>query len=350
MINHKTFNPFKQLLFIVGVCLLSVSSVSHAGFNWPFQWRLPLVDNQPRFNHTCPIDNMAHTQDERNQVRQYNCTVDGVNVVWSLSIPRACSDGGCGLIVDVHGAAMNAQTQNNGTRLRAYGADAMRFGASTPYIVVQPNFTDLFDDVNNQIDVLSFMGSAYTNELSNMDEVIDQIIDVFSVDTQRIHMYGFSRGASTVSAHYCDADKNAKYASMAGSGGAIGCNPQPNKPFMLINGKFDPLKMPLNDTAENFIRNASFQSSETVMHSDDNWQQPRLSFAWTGIQFTGQHRHVRLTADEYVLESVRHSARGYPTAGHCHPALGTSRWLVCRANFDTGRKLIDFFIAHPKQD
>lgn len=309
--------------------------------------RIPLIDDQPHASESCPLTNTSHTENSDGSaigVRQYECTVDNRNVVWTVSIPRDCELGGCGLIVDIHGATMSAAQQNAGTKLREYGWKAMERDAITPYIVAQPNLTDLFDS-NLILDFGSVVGGAYSAEIPAMTVFLEDLLIAFNIDGNRTHMYGFSRGAATTSVFYCDNPLMTSFVSFAVGGGGINC--AMDKPLLILNGNADPGKMPINDAAVAEIESQGAVST-TVIHDDNDWNKPFLEFSWSGIRTKGRHQHIRYESDTHVLESIRHSGITYPAAGHCHPITEFNSWLNCYTTMDTGAKLIDFFIAHPK--
>ncbi len=327
---------------------LSLSSLAQAN--------IPLLDNQPFATDLCPISTNTNHTVVGGQItaRTYDCVIADTNVVYSLAIPESCELGGCGLIVDIHGGSMNANTENNGTQLREYGNAAVSRGALTPYIVLQPSFTDVFDDNGSGIDIPSLINDvgAYMNELPNLTNVIDQVVNAFDVDEDRMHMYGFSRGSSTTSVFYCDEQLSQRFASYAVGGGGIDfCDPQPNQPLMMVNGLTDPFQEVLGSVTADTETLVLAQPNITheILQISSSWPNRYIGFSfWEGITWTGTHYHQRFENDDYLLETVRHSAKGFPYFGHCHPRTGLDRWLVCRADFDLGQKLIDFFIANPK--
>ncbi len=65
---------------------------------------------------TCPITNINPTPSP-SEPRQYEC--DGI--IYTVSVPLGCEKGGCGLIIDQHGALMSAENQNDGTHMREFG-------------------------------------------------------------------------------------------------------------------------------------------------------------------------------------------------------------------------------------
>jgi hypothetical protein len=63
--------------------------------------------------------------------------------VYTVTVPPDCVHGGCGLILDNHGATMNAAQQMPAPNYGSMAGPRRQYGAPTPFIVVQPNLTDL---------------------------------------------------------------------------------------------------------------------------------------------------------------------------------------------------------------
>lgn len=314
---------------------------------------LPLVDNQPLAFRSCPLGKAVSTQTLLGKIGSINieCRVDGIDVVYTLTVPPGCENGGCGLILDTHGMTMNANQQNAGTKLRQYGWTARQYGAPTPFIVVQPNLTDLFDrekllDTDSIADPDQFSGGAYMNEIPNINYFVNHLIAVYRVNTARTHMYGFSRGGNTANALYCELGLSSTFASYAIGGHGFRC--PPDKPVLLIVGDGDNRHPTAIADAEARVR-ALGGVTTTALVNDPGYATPRWVWTWAGLQRQGRHHHLRHQAGSFRLETIRHSGSTLPMQGHCHPSLDYNSWLVCHANMDTGRKIIDFFIQNPRR-
>ncbi len=328
----------KLLMLLTALTLASWSATASA--------YLPLVDNQPLLTRSCPLGEPIHTATSSGKIGYFNvrCVVDGVDAVYTVSVPPGCEKGGCGLVVDQHGMSMNAAQENAGTKLRQYGWVATRHGASTPYIVVQPNLTDLFDR-EKLIDVESVLGSAYYAEIANIAWFTQHLINVYKVDTRRTHMYGFSRGGYTVNAIYCEVGLRHLFASYAIGGMELRC--PLDEPVLVMAGDDDILFPGAVDMAEAQVK-AMAGVVSTAIVNDPGYYKPNWVFTWAGLQRKGRHHHMRFTVDGRKLETIRHSGSTTPLLGHCHPANEYNSWLVCYANMETGRKLIEFFIQNPR--
>ena len=353
---HRIAHILSLSLISAGLTI-STCAPSHAGMLGDFLIKLisapsygpipNLLDNQPTPTDTCTLINRSSTEAESGNsigVRNYGCVINNRNVIFSVSIPKLCETVSCGLIVDQHGATMNAEQQNNGTHLREYGWQAMRYGARTPYIVIQPNMTDLIDQATNKVDPISVGGGAYTNELPALLAFVANARTALHVDPKRVHFHGFSRGGQTASKLYCDPQTKGQFASMVGSGGSLGC--AVDRPFMQFNGKTDPNALAAAGVAQRFH---SSGAKREVIIQDANWQVPTLKFMAGKPTPVGKQQHIRYTLDGHVLENVTHSGLVAPLAGHCLPYDGPAGWLVCPANFDMGRKILNFFIQHPME-
>ena len=307
---------------------------------------LPLVDNQPFTTKSCPIGKAVSTEGWWGRIGSMNvrCVVNGVDVVYTVTVPPGCENGGCGMIFDVHGMSMNARQQNAGTKLREHGWVATRFGAPRPYIVVQPNLTDLFDR-QSLIDISSVVGGAYLNEIPNLIYFIQHMRDVYRVDTNRMHMYGFSRGGKTVNALYCDLGRSQLFASYGVGGMDLEC--PVDKPMMLIIGDGDFAAPNGIAEAEAAFKSQSGVSTQAIVN-DPGYSRANWVWTWAGLQRKGRHHHLRFSANGRKLETIRHSGSTLPLGGHCHAANEYNSWIVCYANMETGRKLVDFFIQNPR--
>ncbi|MCC2638473.1 MAG: hypothetical protein K0Q68_2192 [Moraxellaceae bacterium] len=318
-----------------------------AGLSQAAHAYLPLVDNQPLAFRSCPLGKAISTQTLLGRVGSVNveCTVNGINVVYTLTVPPGCENGGCGLILDTHGMTMNANQENAGTKLRQYGWTAKQYGAPTPFIVVQPNLTDLFDR-EKILDTDSIAGGAYYNEVPNLTYFVNHLVSVYRVNTARMHMYGFSRGGNTVNAFYCELGLSNTFASYAMGGQDFRC--PPDKPLLMISGDADDRHPTAIADAEARVR-ALGGVTTTAIVNDPGYATPRYVWTWAGLQRQGRHHHMRHQAGNFRLETIRHSGSTLPMNGHCHPSLDYNSWLVCHANMETGRKIIDFFIQNPRR-
>lgn len=353
---HRTAHPSPASIAALALSLTLAGASAQAGalsdaitgiLTAPTYGPLPnLLDNQPIATDTCDVSHRSHTESasgDRIGVRQYGCVVNQRNVVFTVSIPKACETVRCGLIVDQHGATMNAEQQNAGTHLREWGWKAVSEGAPTPYIVVQPNMTDLIDNVSGGIDLKSVTGLPYANELPALLTFVRNAMQSLQVDPKRVHFHGFSRGGFTADKLYCDPASRDLFASYVGSGAFLAC--PVTRPYMQFVGLTDPNVVMADAVVAQF---KSAGAGTQLLAQSTNWTTPRLSFVGLKLVLTGKHQHVRYTLGDRKLEHLRHSGAAFPLAGHCLPHQGPAGWLVCPADFDMGRKVLGFFIQNPK--
>lgn len=241
---------------------------------------------------------------------------------YQLTVPETCENGGCGVILDIHGGTMDARVEDAGTNLSALGKDAIAFGASTPYIVIQPSEP-------------SGIWSEAGADDQNVFDFMQSVVNVFNADTNRIHMGGFSQGSSMTWRFICNyTDTFASFAPIAGVNpndqGNIGCD-LPRKPILFVNGLLDPFAIyafeatPVLATVRETIGAANLE--ELTLGEGD------------------KHTHISLTGNGYLFEHISHDSIGL-VGGHCIPG-GTSV-LGCSGSFAYGEEALKFYIEHPK--
>lgn len=150
---------------------------------------------------------------------------DGVE--FKVLLTQECIDRACGLIFDVHGWLSNPEQQEGRSNL---ARAAMENGG---YIVVQPG--ELSDPPN-------WEASAHYDIVFDF---MQQAMEAFAVDRDRIHFTGFSQGGWMTWSFICDhSDIIASAAPVAAPGGACflnGDGPARNVPVFLISGTNDIL-------------------------------------------------------------------------------------------------------------
>ncbi|MGC4059472.1 MAG: hypothetical protein QM749_00890 [Aquabacterium sp.] len=301
---------------------------------------------QPVATDDCQITDNTPTEREADKpigVRQYGCLINSRHVVFTVSIPSLCAKMACGLIVDQHGAGMDADMEDAGTNLREYGRQAMSRGARSPYIVVQPNMP-ADDDVGWNI--FTYLNNiSYEKDVAALRYFLSQAMSRFDIDARRVHLHGFSRGAIMSNVIYCDKTDNALFASYATSAGSIvAC--RLDKPLMTVNGMSDFNHLLAEATIDRFVLEGA---KPAVISQDPNWTSPQAVTTGDATVTTGREQHLRYVAAGRLLESITHSASSPPYGGHCLPRkIAAPEWLVCPATFDVGQEVIDFFIANPK--
>ena len=149
---------------------------------------------------------------------QASCGLD-----FTVRIPNACANGGCGLIIDVHGFAMDGNIQDRNTNLRRLGGDA-------GFVVASPTAR-----VGGQA-LPSFSQAMDANLIADFAR---EAIGAFNLNPNRIHIGGFSQGAGISFFSICNfPDLYASAAPIAGGGGSCFANGPPI-PLLQTNGMRD---------------------------------------------------------------------------------------------------------------
>ncbi len=256
---------------------------------------------------------------------------------YDVTIPEACLQTACGVIVDVHGLSMSAQMQEANTSIAAQGS-------ARGYIVVQPN-------ANPDPPVASW------NPPGDDALVVDfmlRVADAFHADPDRLHFTGFSQGGFMswrVLCEYADLLASVAPAAACGDGSSIvDCNfegdAQPDVPVdvLYLHGTTDVLVphacAPVRQAA---VVAAYDLGPEQVVTQGDGY---------TWVRHQGD--------DGTVLEVITHEYNADNVAvlgGHCYPgsddpgdAPGQLFSFACVEPTDLhwGQAVLDFFDAHPR--
>lgn len=254
-------------------------------------------------------------------------------ITYEVEISDACALGGCGLIFDVHGATMDAASEDRNTNLRALGSAA-------GYVVVQPTAPDLgigpsWDPLTHDPKVFAFL------ELTQR---------AMAIDPDRVHFTGFSQGGFMAWRMLCDhADVFASVAPAAACGLLFrGCSftgidtPAEEIPVLYVHGSADLI-----------VSSCSLFQSNAVIAG---WEMTEDSV----VSMDADHRWTRYTsASGNVFEFIGHdySAYSYTLGGHCLPGspdIGTNRFGTSGYGCDAdspvtwGEAVLAFFQAHPR--
>lgn len=241
---------------------------------------------------------------------------------YRLTVPATCESGGCGVILDVHGGTMTGAIQDAATKLSQLGKDAVSFGATTPYIVIQP----------------SARGNIWSEGGADDQAIFDflqSVVNVFNADTSRIHMGGFSQGASMTWRFACKFPET--FASFAPTSGTNPTNPGtipcdvPQHPILYVNGKNDPLAFYANEAPP-------LLTTVRATIGESNLEE-------TIIQEGRSHTWRRLIGNGYWFEHIAHSSIGL-VGGHCMPGGGGA--FGCPGSFNYGEAALEFYIEHRK--
>ncbi len=270
---------------------------------------MPDVPDARPVAYACAPDRTAGHQ-------TYGCP-DGVEI--DVEAPEDCVDGGCGVILDVHGYTMSADVEDAHTRMRA-------LGTARGYIVVQPTAP----------------GAVPSWGIGELDGVVwDALVavtDVFDVDPDRVHVSGFSQGGMMSYRLLCaHAPALASIAPVAGGGCfTAGAQPAVEVPILYIHGHKDTIVSwyavgaPQRDAV---LAAWEFGAPVTIGSGDEF-----LARRWTTASGTDfeMWEHDFDTGDPFL-------------AGHCLPGPDDGGTFRCDGSeFDQAAIVLDFFDAHPR--
>ena len=268
---------------------------------------------------TCITDKTAGTH-------SYTCA----SVKYDVVIPAACAAGGCGLILDVHGATMSAKMEDNNTAMRALGD---KYG----YVVIQPT-------APGSPPTTSWTPGADDDKVY---AVLVEAIAVLGIDKKRVHMTGFSQGGMMTSRFLCKhADLFGSVAPAAGTGCTFTGSDTPSVevPVLYLHGTADILVAYSAGTKQRDAAIAAWKMTGPVTVASD-----------------AKYSHQRWTSPKgTVFEFFSHDYKASSIAiqGHCYPGSkdekggepGQLFGFACTPPnaFVWGEAAMAFFIAHPR--
>jgi poly(3-hydroxybutyrate) depolymerase len=232
---------------------------------------------------------------------EHTLACDGLT--YQVTLDESCADGGCGLIVDIHGASMSGRVMRDATQLHLL---APRHG----YVVVQPSARP-----NDQLGAWDLAADP-----PKMRAFVDRLIEELRIDERRVHFTGFSMGAAMTFAFLCHHnDLLASVAVATGSSAdqvrardgtrrcvdAFDADWRPRVPILFMNGVHDPALR--SDAAQartdRIAAGLGLEGPDTVEIVDGHYRRRRWS-----------------ASDGMVLDFLEHE---YSTegrlAGHCMP-------------------------------
>jgi polyhydroxybutyrate depolymerase len=252
---------------------------------------------------------------------------------YDVELSSACAAGGCGLILDVHGATMNADSEDANTNLRALGAAA-------GYVVVQPTAP------------LGALGPSWdpARDDPRVFAFLELTMRAMRIDPDRVHITGFSQGGFMSWRMLCQhADLFASVAPAAACGAlfshcAFTATERPSRevPVLYVHGRSDVIVGGCATAQRDaVVAGWSMTLDEVVSrdprHTWTRWRSP------TGTPF----------------EFIDHDWSAFSTIlrGHCLPGspdIGTDRFGIdgygCldSAVVPWGESVLAFFVAHPR--
>lgn len=256
---------------------------------------------------------------------------DGIN--YDVEVSPACAMGGRGLIFDVHGATMDADSEDLNTNLRALGSAA-------GYVVVQPTapastFGPSWDPTRDDPKVFAFL------ELT---------MRAMRVDARRVHFTGFSQGGFMSWRMLCaHAEVFASVAPAAACGALFRQCP------------FTPTDRPSEEIPVLYIHG----SRDTIVAGCSGAMRDAVVAGWSMSPMSPVSMDADYTWSRYasaggnVFEFIDHSysARSLILGGHCLPGspdisattFSTSGYGCDHTSPITwGQAVLAFFQAHPR--
>lgn len=266
-------------------------------------------------------------------------TVDCGDVSYAVNVPAGCANGGCGLVVDVHGATMSAEMENNNTSMR-------EIGEGNGYVVVQPSAPYRIWNEEHDPMVVSFA---------------EAVVEALAVDRDRVHLMGFSDGGMMTWQILCSGTD--LFASVAPAAAALGDDCEvafglvdqggclPTDEDAVIAPSVDVFYMAATEDALVDYSCSENQRDATVAGLD-------LGAPET-VAAGASYDWVRYQNGDRTFEMLSH---GYTTdnpvlGGHCYPGstdeggeTGQLFSFACNAptEFHWGEVAMEFFKAHPR--
>ena len=274
----------------------------------------------------------------------YTCN----GLAFDVEVP-ACPDGGCGLILDVHGLTMSAAMEDANSELRARGGAA-------GFVVIQPS-------ANPGPPQASWSAA----DQPNVYDFLTRAIAVFAIDPGRVHMTGFSQGGFMTWRFLCSHAE--VFASVAPAAAASNCpvvgNPSsapacsftgaelPSRkvPILYMHGREDQNYIPFScaQPQVDAIASAWSLTSNGVVASSPTYTRTRWSDADGTV--------VELLAHDYASDAQVPFVSASELRGHCFPGStdpgnqpGQLFSFRCEqpASFVWGAEVVAFFLAHSR--
>jgi hypothetical protein len=245
-------------------------------------------------------------------------------LTYDVDVPPACAAGGCGLVLDMHGYTMNADSENAGTDMRAHG---QQHG----YVVVQPTAQLL-------------TGWVQATDAPSVFAFVADAAAALATDPKRAHVLGFSQGGGMTWRMICDhADF---FASAAPLSALTGCEwspplaPTREVPTLQVHGHKDSVLafsvygIPERDAALAFWKDGAGAVIETdAGHTATRY----LSPSGTPFEFW-EH--------DYAAPNALFGGHCFPGGTDVGPGL--TQFGCADANtFAVGAVAMAFFVAHP---
>jgi hypothetical protein len=249
-------------------------------------------------------------------------------VEFHVMVDERCTKFACGLIFDVHGAAMTGQDMRDNGRLH-------QLAASKGYLTVHPTATS---------------GAwNFPTDGPILKDFMTRMIKAFHVDTKRVHMTGFSMGAGMTFWFLCNhtaamastapvTGQSASQVTVVGTGAAciesINENWRPRVPILFMSGIEDGALTieAARQRTMGIVTRLGLTGGQQV-GGDDSFTRKR----WTG-------------AEGMVFDFLEHEYTNFLLQGHCIPS-DAGGLFGCDSGGSTlkwGPVVLQWFIDHPK--
>jgi poly(3-hydroxybutyrate) depolymerase len=273
-------------------------------------------------------------------------TCDGIR--WDVEVTPRCAQGGCGLVVDVHGLTMNADSLEKSTKLRAVGAPL-------GYVIAQPTAPR------------GALGPSWTPATDDPKvwAAMNDLRRALAIDPKRVHMTGFSQGGAMTWRFTCrHADELASVAPIASADAQTLSS---NSPPFRLDCPFTATERPsralpvlqMHGTLDGLVPIAKGEQQRDAALAA--WQLASSAVIGSSADYT----HTRYTGPNgLVFEYLVHSwvaptpSVPVPIRGHCIPGgadlragapLTQTMFFSCQPPnaFVWGEVVMAFFVAHP---
>jgi poly(3-hydroxybutyrate) depolymerase len=251
-------------------------------------------------------------------------------VTFLVMVGDACTRFACGVIFDVHGAAMSAQVQRADTRLH-------ELAPPKGYLVVHP----------------SAPGGAWNLQTDppKLADFLARMVAAFHADTARVHVTGFSMGSAVTFWFLCNkpdvlasaapvTGESAEQVRVSATGApciaSIDAGWRPRVPILFMSGTKDPA-LKIEDArarAEGIVSRLGLTGGQQVA-GDASYTRRR----WQGD-------------DGMVFDFLEHGYSNALLGGHCIPGERNANYIACGSGGTTlhwGQVVLQWFVDHPRR-
>lgn len=251
---------------------------------------------------------------------------------FQVMVAEQCTRFACGLIFDVHGAAMSSAIMRANTQLHELAPPA-------GYLVVHPSASSTGGGVWN-----------LQTDPPILADFMTRMIRAFHVDPKRVHVTGFSMGAAMTFWFLCNhfeglasaapvTGSSADQVTVAATGApcipSLGVDVRPRVPILFMSGTMDGALTidAARMRSEGLVARMSLSGGEQI-DGDATFTRRR----WQG-------------ADGMVLDFLEHNYSNEGLRGHCIPGSPAGDFVSCTMGGDSlhwGETALQWFVEHPK--